>query len=115
MVKQLITNLNAAELSLLVNELGSQSSVADLLNVDRSSVSRWLKKELPDRNNQIRITALVLIMQRLQMVFEPETARNWIEGTNAHLSHQRPIDLLSLGRVSEVLSAIEQTELGSYA
>ncbi|MEE9166554.1 MAG: hypothetical protein V3U24_03700 [Candidatus Neomarinimicrobiota bacterium] len=115
MVKELITSLNSAELSLLVSELGSQSSVADFLNVDRSSVSRWLKKEVPDTQNQFRITALVLVMQRLQMVFEPETARSWLEGINAHLSHQRPVDLLSQGRVSEVLSAIEQTELGSYA
>ncbi|MCH7730897.1 MAG: DUF2384 domain-containing protein [Candidatus Marinimicrobia bacterium] len=114
MVKELISNLNSAELSLLVSELGSQSSVADLLNVNRSSVSRWLKKELPDRNNQLRITALVLVMQHLQMVFEPETSRNWLEGTNAHLSNQRPIELLSQGRISEVLSAIEQAELGSY-
>lgn len=114
MVKELVSDLNIAELSVLVNELGGQSAVADLLSVNRSSVSRWLKKELPDSKNQIRITALVLILQRLQMVFEPETARNWLEGTNAYLSHQKPIDLLMQGRIAEVLAAIEQTELGSY-
>lgn len=114
MVKKMMAKLKLAELNLLVHELGDQSAVADLLNVNRSSVSRWLKKEVPDGKNQVNITAIVLVMQRLQMVFEPKTARSWLEGTNAYLSHQRPIDLLRQGRIAEVLSAIEQTELGSY-
>lgn len=114
-MKDLIETLNQTELKFLTNQLGGQSSVADFLNVNRSSISRWVKNGLPDENNQIRITSLVLVLQRLYKIFEPETAKKWLKGINAHLANQRPIDLIKQGRISEVLAAIEQTDLGSYA
>ena len=42
-------------------------------------------------------------------------AAKWLQGVNAFLGNQRPVDLLRCGRISEVMAAIEQTEAGSYA
>ena len=115
-MKSLLEKLSRAELEVLTIELGSKSSVADFLDVNRSSLSRWCKKEfLPDIDNRIRITSLVLVLQRLHKVFEPKTAKKWLEGINAHLANQRPVDLIKQGRIAEVLAAIEQTDLGAYS
>lgn len=54
-------------------------------------------------------------MSRLLQVFNPSTARKWLTGSNAHLGDQRPIDLIGNRRIAEVLAALEQDELGSYA
>ena len=115
MLNKQTIDLNLAEINFLVHVFGGQSRVADLLNVNRSSVSRWLKNELPLGKNQILVTALVLVLQRLASIYEPDTAKKWLDGTNAFLYNQTPIELLKQNRITEVLSAIEQTELGSYA
>lgn len=114
-MKELLEDLTRSELKVLVVQLGGKSSVADLLSVNRSSVTRWTTKELPDENNRVRITSLVLILQSLYKVFEPETSKKWLIGINAFLGNQRPVDFIKQGRISEVLAAIEQTELGGYA
>jgi DNA-binding transcriptional regulator YiaG len=111
-----IPNPIPAEIESLRGTFGSQSVLAVILNVDRSSVTRWLHGEdAPDPKNEERITALRYVMARLQKIFRTEAAIAWLKGMNAHLAHQRPLDLLREGRVAEVISAIEQTEAGSYA
>ena len=114
-MKNLVEDLSRIELEMLTLHLGNQTAVANLLDVNRSSISRWSKKETPDETNRIRITSLVLILQRLHKVFDPDTANSWLKGINAHLANQRPVDLIKQGRISEVLAAIEQIDLGAYA
>jgi len=105
-----------AEIDSLKTSLGSQSNLADLLGVDRSSVTRWVKGEdLPDPENEEKIIALRYVISRLTRIFKEEVAASWLQGINALLGNQRPIDLLRNGRVTEVMAAIEQTETGSYA
>jgi len=109
-------NAVLAELESLKERFGNQAAVAELLYVDKSSVTRWLKREdKPDPENEERIAALRYVMVRLLKVFTPEVAMDWLLGVNAHLADQRPIDLIKAGRVTEVLSAIEQADTGAYA
>lgn len=106
----------SAEIDSLKASLGSQSNLAKLLGVDRSSVTRWLKqKDFPDPENEEKIIALRYVISRLTRIFKEEVAASWLQGINALLGNQRPIDLLRNGRVTEVMAAIEQTETGSYA
>jgi uncharacterized protein (DUF2384 family) len=51
----------------------------------------------------------------LERTFDEQPARKWLQGNNAHLRNNRPIDLLRQGKVSEVIAAIEQLEAGSPA
>jgi len=105
-----------AELQSLAEGVGNQARVAELLDVDKSSVTRWLKKEdLPGPENEERITAIRYVMVRLSRLFKRETAMDWLLGVNAHLGNKRPIDLIKKGRATEVLAAIDQAEAGSYA
>ena len=55
------------------------------------------------------------MLGRLLDVYERETAIKWLQGFNAHLRDRRPIDLLSAGRITEVLAALEAEETGAYA
>lgn len=110
-----LPDLTRAKLQRLTREFGGQSEVARLLHVDRSRVSRWLRGEEPDPMNGARLEALEYVLGRLLRTFKPATAVKFLLGINAHLGNRRPIDLLMQGRVADVVAAIEQDELGSYA
>lgn len=99
----------------LTGTFGSQSSLAQALDVSRSRVSRWLRSEMPDAQNRARLEALEYVLSRLSSTLGPDSARKWLQGFNAHLGNRRPIDLLRDGRVAEVIAAVEAMETGAYA
>ena len=99
----------------LVEDFGGQAEVARALGVDRSRVTRWLRDAAPDAGNRRKLEAIEFAMTRLVQTFHRDTAVTWLYGLNAHLGDRRPIDLLAVGRVSEVLAAIEAEETGAYA
>lgn len=102
--------------SALVEDAGNQATVARLLGVDRSRVTRWLTSDQqPDPDNRRTIDALEFVLARLRSRYQAATAFKWLEGVNAHLGGARPIDLLRAGRVAEVIAALEADELGSFA
>lgn len=101
-------------LRFLSSRLGGQSRVAALLDVDRSSVTRWMEKE-PQPRRLAEICGLTFIVQRLLEVHSPEVALAWLNGVNAHLGSQKPVDLIRHGRYSEVLAAIEQDDTLAFA
>ena len=107
--------LTRVKLRHLADGLGGQSEVARLLQVDRSRVSRWLSGEEPDPRNKARLDGLEYVLARLLQHFPPPTARKWLAGTNAHLGNRRPLDLIGSNRIAEVIAAIEQADLDSYA
>ena len=107
--------LTRVKLRRIVQAFGGQSEVARLLHVHRSRISRWLAGDEPDPRNQAHLEALEFVLARLLQTFSLATAREWLRGTNAHLGDRRPLDLLAHNRVAEVIAAIEQDELDSYA
>lgn len=110
------SNVVLAELQSLADGIGNQARVAELLDVDKSAMTRWLQKgDQPDPENEERIAALRYVMVRLMKLFKPPVAMDWLQGVNAHLGNRRPMDLLRHGRITEVLAAIEQAAAGSYA
>lgn len=107
--------LYRGKLQRLSDHLGGQSEVARALDVDRSRVSRWLRSSGPDPENLAKLDALEFVVARLQQVFPPDVARKWLTGVNAHLGNRRPIDLVAVNRIAEVVAAIEQDAEGTYA
>jgi len=103
------------KLATLVADMGSQAQVARALDVDRSRVSRWLIDEEPDRDNLLKLEAVEFVLSRLQLTYQRSTALKWLYGVNAQLGDARPIDLLTKGRVAEVLVAVEAAETGAFA
>lgn len=107
--------LTEGKLQRVIDELGGQSAAARLLGVHRSRITRWLAGETPDVGNQAKLDALEFILARLRQTFPAATACKWLLGINAHLGDRRPIDLIAAKRLAEVIGAIEQADLDSYA
>jgi hypothetical protein len=110
-----VAQLTRAKLQRVIDELGGQSAVAEFLGVHRSRVSRWLAGDEPDPRNQTKLEGLEFVLARLLHRMPRSTARKWLEGINAHLGNRRPLDLIVRGRIAEVIAAIEQDDLDSYA
>lgn len=107
--------LTRIKLQRVIEVLGGQSEVARVLGVHRSRVTRWLAGEEPDPRNRARLEALEFVTARLLQTFQLATARKWLSGFNPHLGNRQPLYMIAHNRVAEVLAAIEQDELGSYA
>lgn len=108
-------SLTQAKLARLISIIGSQSAVAGLLGVHRSRVTRWLAGDEPDPHNRAKLEGLEFVVSRLLDRMPLATARKWLKGTNAHLGNRRPVDLVVDNRIAEVLAAIEQAAVDSYA
>jgi transcriptional regulator with XRE-family HTH domain len=103
------------KLRAVTQDLGSQARVARLLGVSPSRVSRWMNGEQPDRENRRKLEGIEFVLARLSMLYYPDVAWDWLHGMNRFLRDHRPVDLLSQGRITEILSAIDAEEAGSYA
>jgi len=99
----------------VAKDLGGQARVARLLGVSPSRVSRWLKNEEPDAATRLKVEGLEYVMSRLLHLYQRDTALEWLQGFNAHLGDRRPIDVLSNGRVDEVIRAIQAEQSLSYS
>lgn len=103
------------KLKAVTRDLGSQSRVADVLGVSRSRVSRWLRSENPDPENQRKVEGLEFVLTRLLQLWTPDTAVAWLVSRNAHLLDARPISYIADGRITEVLGAIDSAYAMGYA
>ena len=108
-------SLTQAKLRRVIALLGNQSAVAAALGVHRSRVTRWLAGDDLDPANRATLDGLEFVLGRLLDRMAPATARKWLEGVNAHLGNHRPIDLIASHRVAEVVAAVEQVGVDSYA
>lgn len=105
------------KLRAVIEDLGSQARVADLLGVSRSRVSRWLRTgEEPDHDNRRALHSLEVVLARLYDEWPSRAvAMEWLFGLNAHLGWRRPISALREGRIGEVLGALDADVAGGYA
>jgi uncharacterized protein (DUF2384 family) len=108
-------SLSQAKLARVVELLDSRSAVADALGVHRSRITRWLAGDQLDPENRAKLDGLEYILSRLLDHMSQTTARKWLEGINAHLGNRRPVDLIASQRVAEVVAAVEQSAVDSFA
>jgi hypothetical protein len=103
------------EIELLINFFGNQNQVATVLGVDRTRITRWQRGINPDEINSEKITGLIYVLRLLFNHYYPETALKWLQGNNVFVGHARPIDLIRLNKIPEVIAAVRQDIAGSYA
>jgi transcriptional regulator with XRE-family HTH domain len=103
------------KLKAVAKDLGSQARVARALGVSPSRVSRWLKTEEPDPENQRKVEGLEFVLAYLLSFLHPETAVSWLNGHNRSLNGFRPIDYLARGRIIDVIQAARGERAGSFA
>lgn len=93
----------------------SDAAMSRALGVDRSRIARWKSGEPADPANVERLVAIDTAMELLSGFLDDRSIPKWLAGTNAHLGNRRPIDVLTNGRLSEVVAAIEAEKSGAYA
>ena len=94
--------------------LGSDRAVADILGVSHAQVSRWRRGQMPDLDNADRLAGLALVAEMLSRWLAPEVREGWLHGTNAHLADRSPAYLIRLGRVADVIGALESEKAGAF-
>src|SRR4029434_11157848 len=87
----------AAKIRALKRDFRSGSAIADLLGVNRSQITRWLRGAATDPLTAERIDLLELVWSNLLRLYEPDAARAWLFGLNPHLGDRRPIDVIRTG------------------
>jgi transcriptional regulator with XRE-family HTH domain len=104
------------KLRAVVEDLGSQAKVAELLGVSRSRVSRWLRTgEEPDEGNRRALQGIEVVLARLYDAWpDRDVAMAWLYGLNPDLENRRPITVLRRGRVGDVLEALDSHLAGGY-
>ena len=105
----------ASKIRALRRDFKTGAAIADLLGVNRSQVTRWLRGASIDPLNAERIDLLELVWASLLRQYEPAAARAWLFGLNPHLGDRRPIDLVRAGRAEELLRAIRAERAESFA
>ena len=91
------------------------ADLARSLGVHRSAVVRWKRGEAPALANWEQLVGLDTVVSLLEGFLEDRSIAKWLRGVNAHLGDRRPIDVIRLGRLSEVVAAIEAEKAGAFA
>jgi hypothetical protein len=102
------------KLKAIRDDLGSQARVARALGVSPSRVSRWLRTEDPDPENQRKVEGLEFVLAYLLSFLHPDTAIAWLHGHNGFLNNFRPIEFLARGRIPEVIGAARAHKAMSF-
>ena len=109
-----VESLTRTHLDTLRAVLGSDRTVAGLLHVSPSKVSRWRRGQVPDLDHADRLAGLALVVEILARRLHHGTIPDWLEGPNGHLDDRSPAYLLRRGRVADVLAALEADKAGVY-
>jgi hypothetical protein len=97
-------------------EVLTQSGLAAIVDVSRSSVSRWVSgADLPRGANAAALLDLDFIIGRYALVYPVGTFRRWFDSPNAFLNGASPQDVLQMEGPSRVIDALGAETAGSYA
>lgn len=102
-------------LDVIRDVLGADRTIAALLDVSPSQVSRWRRGQAPDLENADRLAGLALVVEMLARWLHPDTVEGWLEGANAHLNDRTPAYLIRHGCVADVIGALEAEKAGTFA
>jgi hypothetical protein len=99
----------------LREDFRSSSKLAELLGVNRSQVTRWLRGAGIDPLNAEKIDLLELVWASLLRLYDREAALSWLFGVNPLLGNRRPIDLIRMGRTEDLMRAIRAERSDTFA
>ena len=105
----------ATKVEALRDDFRSAARLADLLDVDRAQVTRWVRGAGIDPLNAEKVDLLELVWSSLLRLYDRSAALAWLEGINPHLGDRRPIDLIRQGRTEELMRAIRAERADAFA
>jgi hypothetical protein len=93
----------------------SDAAIAEFAGVDRSRITRFKQgKNLEPATDEL-LDDLSSTVKKLRGFIDDAMIPEWLRGTNAHLGHRAPLDVIRTGLVSEVIAAIEAEMSGAYS
>jgi hypothetical protein len=93
----------------------SDAAIAEFAGIDRSRVTRFKQGKNLEPDTAALLDAVGVTVTQLRGFLEDDVIPEWLRGTNAHLAHRTPLDVLRTGRLSEVIAAIEAEKSGAFA
>lgn len=91
------------------------TDIANITDVSKATVSRWRKGLMkPHPNNEIILSDLYYVVQRLQEYYSPDEIRSWLYARHPQLEGERAIDLIHQQRTVEVLKTLDRLEAEVY-
>ena len=99
----------------LVSAFGS-SVAAQLLDVQESTITNWMSRELPLTGEMAtRVLDVHDVLTRALQIFPPRTAMDWLVGHEPFLNHARPVDVLAERGAHPLIEALRAIDAGGYA
>jgi hypothetical protein len=99
----------------LETDLGlDEYGLAQALQVDRRTLTRWIKGETyPRQDGRDRLHALATLHARLGLTWKTAGApRRWLHRPSPYHGHTEPADMLRAGRFDRVEAALEAIDSG---
>jgi len=96
----------------LENEGGLKGTdIANLASVSKATVSRWRNgTATPQPVNELRVSDLYYIVERLQEYYTPDEIRVWLKSPHPQLGGERALNLIHQDRAKEVLEVIARLD-----
>lgn len=112
--------MSGAAVSRVLNTLQTEgglrgTDIAALTDVSKATVHRWLKgKAAPQPSNELLISDLTYVVQKLRDYYGPENIRLWLHARHPQLEGERAMDLIHANRTDEVLAIIARLDADAY-
>jgi transcriptional regulator with XRE-family HTH domain len=107
--------LIASRIELLIGALGTATKVAQCLRVTRPMLSKWRAGTVMPSPAQLKLLLdLDHVMARASLIYVPKVTYEWLVGHNSYLEGARPVDVLHVRGVQEVLDALDAGEQLAY-
>lgn len=95
--------------------VSSDRTIADVLGVAPSQVTRWRQGQIPDHVNADRVAALALVVEMLLRWLDTDLVEEWLVGPNEHIGGVTPAYLIRNGRLADVIGCVEAMKAGAFA
>ncbi len=105
----------ARKIEALRDDFETSARLADLLGVNRSQVTRWLRGAGIDPLNAEKVELLELVWSSVLRLYDRDAALSWLFGLNPNLGDRRPVDLIRMGRIEELMRAIRAERADTFA
>jgi transcriptional regulator with XRE-family HTH domain len=108
-------SLAARHLSVVRLGVRSDRSIAGILDVSPSQITRWRRGQTPHPDHADQLAALALVVEMLTRSLHPDVIEGWLYGPNAHLADRSPVYMLGIHQLGAVVGAVETMKAGTFA